>query len=110
MRAGKLIHRVSIHRPARTTDAAGQPIEGTELVGRRWAAIEPLGGSESREVADQLVADATHRITLRAGGIEIGPECWIVHRGRRLNLVSVRDTEERGAELVATARELPKDA
>jgi len=65
IQAGKLRQRVTIQSPATGQDDMGAPtLEPWVLVAEVWAGIEPLSGSEL-EQARRVVADVTHRVTLR---------------------------------------------
>jgi len=62
--AGKLRHRVKIQEPTDDRDSFGR-WPGTYLThGYAWASIEDLTGTQV-ELAQQYIADATHRIFLR---------------------------------------------
>jgi head-tail adaptor len=65
MRAARLRKLVTIERQAFTDDTFGEPIaSGTTTVGTAWAAIEPIPAREL-DVARQLRADVSHKVTLR---------------------------------------------
>lgn len=68
IRAGKLRHRVQVEEPREpeVVEPLGDPRERWRVVGRRWAAIEPVAAA-GREypLAAAIQADATVRVTLR---------------------------------------------
>lgn len=97
MRSGRLRHRVTLLKPARTTDGYGQVKTSSSPVGTYWAWVRPLRGREA-EVARQLRADLTHAVTLRYVGA-IGAEDSLLFRGRGLNIRSVIDVDERRREI-----------
>lgn len=98
--AGRLRHRVAIHRPPGADELAaddfGQPIEASSEVGRRWADVLPVRSSEGPGPAGQrLEADVSHVVTFRAG-VDVREGDWIEWRGLRLDVVGLpRDLEGR---------------
>lgn len=105
MKAGKLRHRVNIVRETHSPDGFGELIpSGETIVSTQWAEVKPLQGREL-EIARQLRAETTHRITLRRGS-EILPSDRITFKDRRFEILEVIDTEERGIEIRILASEI----
>lgn len=84
--------------PGENRDATyGDPQPAWGPVAEVWASVKPLSGREAM-LAQQLQPDVTHAVRLRyrAG---VGPECRLVLKGRKLNVVSVLNVEERDRSL-----------
>lgn len=93
MDPGKLRHRIAIQSNNSTASTElGQPIDNWTTVATVWGRIEPLSGREAF-YAQQVQADASHRITLR-GNRTINTKQRLVHESRVFNIVSVIDDEE----------------
>lgn len=60
MRNGPLRHRVEVHTPSTTTDAAGQEVNTFEKAADRWASIRSVRGNEG--VAGGRVRETTTHI------------------------------------------------
>jgi SPP1 family predicted phage head-tail adaptor len=89
VRAGQFDQRVVIERlvdpPPR--NEFGEPIETWEVYAARWAAVEPLGGSE--KFYSQMTQTAmTHRIRLRYDSVtrEIHAAMRLQHGGKVYDL------------------------
>lgn len=102
MRAGLLRHRVRIETRVQAQDAYGQPVQDWAEVTTVWASVEPVSGREYW-AAQQAQAEVTHRVVMRAR--ELSPAMRLVHRGRVLEVVAVRDIEERGRRIEVLTRE-----
>lgn len=64
MRAGDLIHRITIQQPTETQGAKGQPVRSwTTLRAKIAASVEELSGVELFN-AQQTQPDITHRVTI----------------------------------------------
>lgn len=106
MRAGRLRHYVAIQERTQAQDAAGQPtdtwanVSGLSSVN---AAVEPAKAVE-KQVAEQLGHNVTHVVRIRymAG---ITSDMRIVHNGRYLDIVGIRNPDERNIELVIECEE-----
>lgn len=61
---GKLRHRVTIQRATETRNAQGGVIRAWAKIAERWAAIEPMAGSERLQAA-KMKAESTHIVTIR---------------------------------------------
>jgi SPP1 family predicted phage head-tail adaptor len=94
MRAGRLRHLVKFRRTVETDDDDGTVIPVDEDVEEAWISIEPLRGREAIE-AKQLSPTLTHKVRKRHGET-ITPDCWFVHDGRKVNVIDVRNIDERG--------------
>ncbi len=100
--AGMLSRQVSIQRKTRTPDQAGGYITDWEEVSQTRAAIIPLSGNETL-FGQQLEARVTHRIVMRYRSFD--PAWSILYSGRRFNVRSVIDVEERRRWLEIRAEE-----
>lgn len=103
-------HRVTAERKVRSgTDARGGPVFAWQEQYTRWAKIEPLGGSTGRfggretEIARQLVATATHKVTLRY--CDVTADDRLKFGDRVFNIDLVADVLERNEWLVLTCTE-----
>lgn len=72
--AGRLRDRVTLLAPGDPDerDSTGEPSATPVAAGTCWAEVRPLSGREA-ERARQVVAEATHAVTMRDVGIEITP-------------------------------------
>lgn len=96
--AGKLNKRITVLEFSETSDGAGGyldtwPDTGWTEVLSRWARVEPLRGRGYFE-AQQANSEVTHRVTVRYTS-EILPEHTINYGGRRLDIQSLINVEER---------------
>lgn len=94
--------------PAKATgrDSRGRQKGDFVEVGKANAKIKPLSGTES-ETARQLVATATHEITLRVQRkIQLTTKHQFEFRGRVFDIGHIQDTDELQAEWVCTVTEL----
>ena len=104
MNAGDLRHRVTIERPDRATDPrTGQAVPTWSAVATVWAAVRPRSAGET-EQAKQTVHTVTHEVRLRYTA-DLTADCRLVLNGRRLNVVSVVNVDERDRELRVQASE-----
>ena len=95
MRAGLLRHRVKVIKvtyPTPDTYGERAPFESTDRT--VWARIEPLKSQELFE-AQQVQSEVTHRITLRWNDADIKQVDQIDFVGRRFEVDSVRNIDER---------------
>jgi SPP1 family predicted phage head-tail adaptor len=103
--AGVYRHYIAITQNVTTsTGQRGQDVSTPTTIVSCFAAIEPLSGRKL-DLARQVVATATHEITIRyfAGVV---PECQVSYQGRIFNVGSVRDLNENQYEMVLTASEV----
>jgi SPP1 family predicted phage head-tail adaptor len=104
MRAGRLRHQITIQQSTPAQNAKGEPIDSWGTFATVWASIEPIGGGE-RFAADQVIADATHRVTIRyTAGVE--PKMRVLFGSRVFDIREVRNLEERNRTMELTCREL----
>ena len=103
MRAGKLRHRVEVLQPATAQDSFGEVTPGWKLVGRRWAEVTPITGTD-KLVRDQYRQAATHRVRLRfMEGLTV--RHLIRHGGRDLHILSLVNVDEQDAEMLLDCEE-----
>lgn len=109
---GELRHKVAIERKVRSgTGPRGESVFAFQEQYTRWAKIEPLGGASAGgrfsgrevEISRQLVATATHRITLRF--CDLTTRDRLRYKGRTFNVNDAADVLERGEWLVLTCTE-----
>lgn len=93
---GALRHRVVIQQKTITdTDDRGQPVFTWTNVSNSWPCeIKTLTGGES-EQARQLVADATHRVRMRARN-DLNEQMRLVFRDRNLYIGYIDDVDQVG--------------
>lgn len=90
---GKLRHAVKLEMPVRQRNAMGEETDVWATLAEVRAAVEPVSGKELFQAA-QVQALVTHRVTLRwLSGFDVKGR--VIHGGRVLNPVFVRDLEER---------------
>ncbi len=91
MRAGRLKHRVTIQRPAKSRDEYGEEIETFESMAVVWAGIEPVSGTENIH-AGQETSLTTYNIIMRY--ISITPHDRIMYSGRVFTIKSILNFSE----------------
>lgn len=102
--AGELRHLITITIPVKSgTGDRGQDIYSTNTFFNVGAKIEPLSGRKL-ELARQLVATATHEITIRYI-FDVVPEAMVTFNGRTFNVGLVRNMMETNFEMVLIATE-----
>lgn len=108
VRYGKLRRRVvTIKKNVETRNTDGTYAETPIIVDTRQAQVMPMGGRELFE-AQQVVADVTHKVSLRYDTVtrDIKPQdYWFEFSGRTWALLSVRNIEERGRLLECQCKE-----
>jgi len=107
MSAGRLRRRVTIQRSVRVDDGYGGSQVVWEDVGKVWAAVEPLRGSE-RYAAQQVKNDLSHRVLMRYRP-GITPQMRLVLNDRVLNIEAAINVEERNRWLELLCREVVAD-
>lgn len=100
--AGLLNHRICLLKPVVTTTDHGPVVSHFTEVGRVWARVEMLGGSE-RLKDRAILSMADVRITIRYTA-SVTDEYRIVHNGQTLSITSVSDPDGRRRELVILAK------
>ena len=104
MVTGDLRHRVTIQRLSITKDSLGGVVETWVDFKTCWAKVQPVSGREYWE-AKKANAEVSIRVTMRhtAG---ILPNMRLFHAARFLEIVVVRDIDERNREMVLLCKEL----
>lgn len=104
IRAGALRHRVTIERDTETRATDGGVVRVAATIDTIWAEVQPLTGREYFD-AMQVNSDLTHKVRMRAN-TNVTTSDRIVHDSRNLHVISVRDIDERGHEMVLLCKEL----
>lgn len=95
---GKMDKKITLYKRTLEKDARGSfvdtwPTAGWAVVCTRWAEVKPIRGGQYL-AASQERADITHKITIRyTPDLETG--MVISYAGRRLNIQSIINAEER---------------
>lgn len=89
---------------SRTPDGGGGYTEIPGELATVWASVEPLEGREQL-IAMQTGIQRPHRFTMRYRS-DLSPTAGLTYAGRRFDVKSVVDTEERHVELVILADEI----
>ena len=94
--AARMRQRVTIQQATETADTAGGTTRSWSDVATVWAEVLPLGGGRiERLFANQLQAEASHRITIRyRSGVTTAMR--ISYAGRVFNIRSVTNVNEAG--------------
>ena len=101
---GDLRHRVTIQRLETTKDSLGGAVETWVDFKTCWAKVQPVSGREYWE-AKKANAEVSIRVTMRyTPGIL--PNMRLFHAGRFLEIVVVRNIDERNRETVLLCKEL----
>ena len=108
MQAGKLRHRIELHRNVPKRDATGQEIETWAKYATVWAEVLPLNGKELLN-AQQISAEVTHRVNIRFYSEDIKPEHRVIHKGRTLEIVAALDMAERRRSMQLMCKEVVID-
>lgn len=104
MRAGQLRHRLTIQSRATTQDSFGSKQNGWSNDSEVWGGIRPLSVTEGVE-AQKQVGSVSHKITLRAPGLDVGPEKRIKFGDRIFEVVGQMNWDERGEMLQVMCKE-----
>lgn len=101
---GLLRHRLVLEVPVETDDGAGGVARSYNAVATVWAALTPLSERESVS-AEELGANLTHRITIRAG-VSVTTRHRFTLGTRVFRIVTLRDPDESGrfVEILAEER------
>lgn len=91
--SGRLNQRVTIERRRTEKDDHGQAVETWDAIGERWAEIVSMQATESFR-AGASVSVATHRIRMRAIGLDITPTDRLRHGNRLYEIVAGVDADE----------------
>jgi SPP1 family predicted phage head-tail adaptor len=105
-RIGPLRNLVDVQEPVETTNDVGEPVETWAAITGGddvWASIEPISGREF-QVLQQIAAETTHKVILRyISGVT--PKMRVLFGSRTLDILAVRNLEERGRYLELLCRE-----
>jgi SPP1 family predicted phage head-tail adaptor len=89
----KLRHRVTIQQFVQgSDDGIGGTVDTWQDVDTIWARIEPLNSRDTL-ISQQLQLDATHQVEIRYRG-NINSKMRLIHRGRILDNISIKDNDE----------------
>jgi SPP1 family predicted phage head-tail adaptor len=102
MRAGLLRHRLEVQSRAGSQDTYGQTLPEWTTTATVWGQVEPLLGRE-RFTAQQVQAEVTHKITLRAR--DVSPSNRIKFGERHFGIIEVLNPSERSISLTLMAKE-----
>ncbi|WP_417848373.1 phage head closure protein [Thalassoglobus sp.] len=103
MRAGELRHLVTIQQRSVTRDDFGAESEVWTTFSQVWAKVQPLSGQEL-EHAQAMHSETTHKITIRYLA-DMTPEMRIQHDSRTLEILSIKNLDERSIQLELLCRE-----
>jgi len=106
VRTGRQRHRLTIQEVTTETQDDGSAPEVWSDVDEVWASVRPLRGSEFFE-AQQMKASADHMVELRHYAGLRPQKHRFVFEGRVLNIVSVRNLDERDVAHECLCREEP---
>lgn len=104
MRAGQLRHRIQVERPVNVAQTDGSRVVTWERIASVWARVSPLSGREL-VAAQQINAEVSVSITIRAPSVSLQPDYRIVFDGRFYDVVSVLDQDERGIEKMVMCKQ-----
>jgi len=88
-------------------NAGGELIDPPQVIGERWASIEPLTGREVRD-ADQVRPDVTHKIKMRFDKqLKLTPKMSLRNKQTQAvyQIESARNIREYGETVVVMAKE-----
>lgn len=108
VKSGDLRHRLTVQEPPTERDKRGRRDKDAawSQVGKLWGNVKTLSGDE-REIARQLVAQATHRVTVRRPRqYSLESTHRFLFRGRVFSIGFIDDVDELGAELVCICNEV----
>ena len=101
--AAQFRHKVSLQSRTTTISALGEASHTWSTYASAWASVEPLTGREFYENR-AVRGEVTHKVTMRYRS-GVAPEQRIVFRSRNLEIVSVRNIEERDRLIILDCRE-----
>lgn len=107
LESGKLRNRVTIVAPASTQDSTGGFSQSDyTTVLECWAEIRTLSGNEAMGAGAE-VSTVLHLVTIRyPNGTPINASMQVVFQGRKFQIVSVENPDERTKKLVLRCVEL----
>jgi SPP1 family predicted phage head-tail adaptor len=94
---------VTIEAPTSTPNELGEAVQTWASIATVWAGVRPLSSRELIAHA-QVEHQVTHEVTLRYTPA-LTPACRFVHRGRVLQIVGIKNADERNVELRVTVCE-----
>lgn len=101
--AGQLRHQVTLQSRTVSVASNGDPTSVWTTYATTWAVVEPLTGREYWE-SRATQSEVTHRVTLRHRS-GVSPTDRVVYKSRNLDVVAVRNLEERDRILVLDCKE-----
>ena len=95
MSIGQLRHRLTLQMVTSSSKSSyGRRVKTKGDLGKVWGSVEPLTGREQL-IAAQTQSKATHRIRIRHRE-NVSPHLFVIHDGRRFEIESTLDVNERG--------------
>lgn len=104
MNIGELRHRVNLQSSSASQNDYGEQTESWTTYTTVWAAIKTLSGREL-EHAQQISAEATHRVTARYNS-SVTEENRVIFGSRTFEVVSINNPEERNEYLILLCKEV----
>lgn len=101
---GALRQRVTIESPVDAPDGAGGFTRSFATLAQVWAKIDPAGARDLF-VEQRQEQSTTHVVTIRWRG-DVKSQMRYIHRGRKLLIKSVVDSDERRFFLVCDCEEI----
>jgi SPP1 family predicted phage head-tail adaptor len=103
-RIGALRHRVTLEAPIDAPDGAGGFTRSFAPVAELWARVAPTGARE--DFIEQRAEQATSHVVTIRWREDVAKDMRFIHRGRRLRIQSVVDSDERRRFLVCQCEEI----
>ena len=104
VRAGDLRHLATFKNPTLVTSDGDTTLEPFVEDFQAWVQMQPLGGTEET-VGDQFQVSRSHLVTMRYDS-RVMERMQMTARGRKLEILSMLNVEERDVEMQLTCREL----
>ncbi len=102
MKAGNLIHRVTLQRET-VTNTNGEESSSWTDIGTYWAFVKPISGGETISF-QQVRADRQSQVTMRYVG-EINAGDRLLFKSRTLEIVAPINVDEKNVELTVLCKE-----
>jgi SPP1 family predicted phage head-tail adaptor len=107
--AGDLSERVSVYEAVVSRNDTGEATLTPSLVAKVWGEVRPLSSRESMQYGQQ-VGTTMYKVKIRLL-TTLTSDMWIVHRGRKLEIASIDEYEQRLYQtLTCTERHIPGEA
>ena len=108
MRIGRLRHRVTMLAPYLTArDDTGATTPSWNASQTVWAEVRTVSGYEQdRPDLNTVTSGYTHTVTVRRGGLSIDTRWRVQWGGRILQVVAVREPDNRGRVIVLDCAEV----